>query len=233
MFLSSYLSSIASLLPSFLPIFLSLLSSTFPLFLSSSCIEACRISEVDHLAACISVRGLEGSILGINNTPVEAKIDHSSSIHGDLKSIPTSRDLFDAKQLIDSLLKWCHTITSPYGVHVRNLTTSLADGRALCLVINHYHPLLLPISLICQTTVSLLCPPNVTEIGRERGGKNDFDLLHQVTELSASHQIRILSKDDIRKGLEGERTNFDILRSSCISIGGKYALHSNRRQMLF
>ena len=175
------------------------------------------------------MRGSDASDVGTNNTPSESKLINSIGSHSDLKIMSSSKNLFDARQLTDSLLKWCHTITSPYGVHVRNLTTCLADGRALCLVINHYHPLLLPISIICQTTVSLLCPPNIVEIDREGSGRNcnGIDLLHQVSEVSTPHQIRILSKDDIRRGLEGERTNFDILRSSCISIGGEYALHSN------
>ena len=127
------------------------------------------------------------------------------------------RVLSDASQLINSLTEWCHTITNPYGVQVHNLTTNLADGRALCLIINHYHPLILPLNNICHTTVSLLHPPNSTE----RGSGHDIIALRQGKQLATSYPIQILSKDDVRRGLEGERRNFDLLRSSCLIIGGK------------
>lgn len=104
--------------------------------------------------------------------------------------------------LTSSLLKWCDAIASTYGVSVHNLTTSLADGRALCLLIHYYHPSILPTRTIQNTTASLLTPFQ---------GQEDDYLLDQFVEATALNGGN-LCKLDMRKGLEGERKNFAILK---------------------
>eukprot|EP00981_Chlorochromonas_danica_P015004 scaffold9935_cov159-Ochromonas_danica.AAC.1 len=55
-------------------------------------------------------------------------------------------------QLEGALLLWCQSIAGQYEVLVENFTTSLADGRALCLIVHYYHPKLLPTKRIKKTT---------------------------------------------------------------------------------
>ncbi|CAL1537151.1 unnamed protein product [Lymnaea stagnalis] len=53
------------------------------------------------------------------------------------------------------IFQWCRLVCLHYGVTVENFTVSFSDGRALCCLIHHYHPALLPLSEIkFHTTVS-------------------------------------------------------------------------------
>jgi len=65
----------------------------------------------------------------------------------------------DLQQL---LLRWCHAVCSTFGVYVNNLTSDMADGKAVCLLIHYYHPNLLRLSEIRKTTRSLPNAANVT-----------------------------------------------------------------------
>jgi len=49
------------------------------------------------------------------------------------------------------LLTWCDVVCSKYGVSVSNLTTDLADGVVVCLLLNNYMPNLLRLSEIRRT----------------------------------------------------------------------------------
>ena len=109
--------------------------------------------------------------------------------------------------LTSSLLKWCDAIAGTYGVPVHNLTTSLADGRALCLLIHYYHPSILPTRTIQNTTASLLTPFQ---------GQNGDYALDKFTEATALNGGN-LCKLDMKKGLEGERKNFMILKRYLLS----------------
>ena len=103
--------------------------------------------------------------------------------------------------LTNALLKWCNAIAGQYGVPVHNLTTCLADGRALCLLIHYYHPTLLPTKFIKNTTSSLSCPI-------EKEGENSLEEFTEATSLCGG----ILSKSEIKKGIDGERKNFATLK---------------------
>ena len=46
------------------------------------------------------------------------------------------------------LLQWIHAIASSHGVPLRNLRDGLRDGRALCALLHHYLPALLPARLV-------------------------------------------------------------------------------------
>lgn len=111
------------------------------------------------------------------------------------------------------MLRWCEAIASTYGVPVHNLTTSLADGRALCLLIHYYHPTILPTKIIQNTTSSLLAPFEVIQdhLQLENGDENGIESLEKFTEATALNG-GTLSKSDIKRGLEGERKNFKILK---------------------
>eukprot|EP01033_Poteriospumella_lacustris_P001657 gene1657-1209_t len=63
---------------------------------------------------------------------------------GDLPTESSS----DEDSIENLLLNWCQTIVEPYGIFVENLGSSIRDGRVICLIINFYHPTLLPVSLV-------------------------------------------------------------------------------------
>lgn len=51
---------------------------------------------------------------------------------------------------------------------IENFTVSFSDGRALCYLLHHYHPSLLPLSLIKQQT-SLTSNPGVHDTSDSEG----------------------------------------------------------------
>ena len=124
----------------------------------------------------------------------------------------------ESRVLANALMKWCHAISNTYGVAVNNLTSSLSDGRALCLLIHYYHPTILSTSMIQNTTASLLQPyhphshphPHPYPLSQDRDSDNDYTL-QLFTDATTLHG-KILSKHEIKKGVEGERKNFAILR---------------------
>ena len=114
----------------------------------------------------------------------------------------------ESTALTSALLKWCDAIAGTYGVPVHNLTSSLADGRALCLLIHYYHPTILATNMIQNTTASLLVPFECPD--------NDYSL-EKFTEATALNG-GVLSKADVKRGLDGERKNFAILRRCVMKI---------------
>lgn len=66
-----------------------------------------------------------------------------------LSHIPLSQNAvyFQSDQL-SLLFQWCRLLCTRHGIPVHNFTSSFADGRALCVLIGHYHPEILPLSQI-------------------------------------------------------------------------------------
>ncbi|XP_005095167.1 abnormal spindle-like microcephaly-associated protein homolog [Aplysia californica] len=58
-------------------------------------------------------------------------------------------------EMMRLVFQWCRLVALHYGVKVENFTVSFSDGRALCCLLHHYHPALLPLEEInFRTTVS-------------------------------------------------------------------------------
>jgi hypothetical protein len=116
------------------------------------------------------VKNLSGSRQGLQDPALPAPPSTKPSVQPSVQpstqpsvqpsTLPTLPTL---PTLSSTLILWCDTIVSKYGLYVHNLTTSLADGRALCLVVNHYHPTLLPVESINSTTTGLV--PGLTGLG--------------------------------------------------------------------
>ena len=190
----------------------------------------------------VPIKGTDGSVIYPKNNSGEAvlqmssmsfssptKCDDQTTKCGDQSTM--SKPESDTAVLTTSLLTWCYQIARPYGVYVTNLTSSLSDGRALCLLVHHYHPDILPLRKICRTTISLMETPynndmcggrNQENEKKSEGGNKCFaGSLDRFTKSGPVPMGIILSKDEVKKGLEGERTNFITLRSACFSLGGK------------
>ncbi|XP_041377587.1 abnormal spindle-like microcephaly-associated protein homolog [Gigantopelta aegis] len=61
-------------------------------------------------------------------------------------------DLCMENERLSLLLQWCRVVCLHYGVKIENFTVSFSDGRALCCLVHHYHPSLLPLDEIQLTT---------------------------------------------------------------------------------
>ena len=64
---------------------------------------------------------------------------------------------------------------------------SFSDGRALCYLLHHYHPSLLPVSLIKQQT-SLTCNPGVNNVS-DSEEEQDVALNSWITTLSPGERV--------------------------------------------
>ena len=51
-------------------------------------------------------------------------------------------------EMLSLILRWARLVSLHYGVEVDNFTVSFSDGRALCCLLHHYHPALLPLDEI-------------------------------------------------------------------------------------
>ena len=128
----------------------------------------------------------------------------SQSLIGDLN------EENQVNKLIKLLISWCNSISEPFGVPVYDLTTSIADGRALCLLIHHYHPSLVPLNLIKKTS------------------KNFIDCLSCSTQLDNYIESSIsVPKNEMKSAINNERKNFSLIKTACLKIGGIPNILSN------
>ena len=56
------------------------------------------------------------------------------------------------------LLKWVRLVCAHFGVEIENLSVSFSDGRALCLLLHHYHPRVLMLDEIRMETTQTQQP---------------------------------------------------------------------------
>ena len=109
----------------------------------------------------------------------------------------------DDTDLESALLVWCNAVAGQYGVSVYNLTSCLADGRALCMLVHYYHPSILPTKTIKKTTQN---------IAAHFASNTSLDV---YTESCVD-----ASKSDVQRAVVNERKNFATLKKACSDIGG-------------
>jgi hypothetical protein len=141
---------------------------------------------VGAFAVCVPTRRADGSVTypAVDDTPVQPE-DFEDFAVGSPE---------DVQQQV-ALVDWCNAIATLHGVVVQDLTESLADGRALCLLIHYYHPSVLPISTIKKTFQNILA---------ENAGEEEI----------------VVTNTDMQRALDGERRNFVNLKNACRVIGG-------------
>ncbi|XP_061184440.1 abnormal spindle-like microcephaly-associated protein homolog [Saccostrea echinata] len=120
----------------------------------------------------------------------------------------TCDDLYSNNELLASLLKWCRTVCLFYGLKVENFTVSFSDGQALCFLVHHYHPDLLP-----QTLISTKTSMTYQE-----------EMEHQTLDCSLSDSpapMSVSADQDVFKDLlKNERENFKVLHQKVSELGG-------------
>eukprot|EP00794_Sanderia_malayensis_P015899 gene15899-17499_t len=114
------------------------------------------------------------------------------------------------------LLKWCKLVCALHDVKIENFTVSFSDGRALCCLIHHYHPTLLPAELINSET-SVTC-------GTSLDADQDIDdgLIYENWTQCYSPTTGINRK--LERLLQNEKQNFATFSDKVKEIGGAPAM---------
>ena len=127
--------------------------------------------------------------------------------------------LLESNSTARLLLEWTRAVCagSRLRVPVRNFTTSFADGRALCALLNFYHPQLLSTGDMQTTTADL---------ASSRGSRSKKISKKTVSSSSCidTWNPELLASGDITQQeykhcLEGERANFELFNKAIRLIG--------------
>ncbi|XP_071948699.1 uncharacterized protein [Antedon mediterranea] len=106
----------------------------------------------------------------------------------------SSSDIYLKNEELSLLLQWCKAVCSLYNLQIDNFTVSFSDGRALCYLVHHYHPGLLPFEAIKQDTTQW------------------FQNFGQETDTAPGQS------SDVK--LENERANYKLLFDKVKELGG-------------
>ena len=93
---------------------------------------------------------------------------------------------------------------NPLSFQIENFTVSFSDGRALCYLLHHYHPSLLPRSLIKEQT-SLTCNPGVRDVS-DSEGEEGMDVNSWTATFSPGKACKLFPKSHFQFYLFHENT---------------------------
>ncbi|XP_064648823.1 abnormal spindle-like microcephaly-associated protein homolog [Lineus longissimus] len=124
------------------------------------------------------------------------------------------QELYFRSERLNLLLKWCKAVCAYYGVSVENFTVSFSDGRALCYIVHHYHPGMLPSRNINHQT--MLTHGQRDQDQDESGDESlDGDAPWAGTFSPSTGKPTIYSEL-----LANEKENFKVLYDSVSELGG-------------
>ncbi|XP_033114872.1 abnormal spindle-like microcephaly-associated protein homolog [Anneissia japonica] len=109
------------------------------------------------------------------------------------------------------LFQWCKAVCSIYNLQIDNFTVSFSDGRALCYLVHHYNPTLLPFDKVQQATTQ----QQWQQSGHQSDGDDSFDGTWKNTFNPSTDQ-----NSDFEKLLENERANYKLLFDKVKELGG-------------
>ncbi|KAK3591436.1 hypothetical protein CHS0354_033435 [Potamilus streckersoni] len=114
---------------------------------------------------------------------------------------------------LNLLLRWCRAVCAFYKMKIENFTVSFSDGRALCYLVHHYHPALLPIEAIkLQTSITYL---------EEMEEKGQTNLEQSFNDSSSSGIFADVENPEVfEQLLDNEKENFKILYEKVKELGG-------------
>ncbi|XP_054761637.2 abnormal spindle-like microcephaly-associated protein homolog [Lytechinus pictus] len=121
---------------------------------------------------------------------------------------------FKSPQLM-LLMDWCKAVCSFYDMQIENFTVSFCDGRALCLLIHHYHPSLLPYERINQNTTLMQFQREEREDDLNASCDEAFNGTWSQTFSPSTGK-----ETDQEKLLANERQNFKLLYETVNELGG-------------
>eukprot|EP00937_MAST-01D_sp_MAST-1D-sp2_P004943 g4943.t1 len=117
-------------------------------------------------------------------------------------------ELYPEQKELQLLMRWCRAVCKKYGVRVYNFTSSFSDGRALCALINYYHPGLLPASQIKDTTAHL----TQKEFG---ASAEEMSQLGDWVDLVSDK----VGEREFKQALANERANFALAAERAAELG--------------
>ncbi|KAL9988376.1 hypothetical protein ACROYT_G002814 [Oculina patagonica] len=125
-----------------------------------------------------------------------------------------SSDLYFQSDRLRLLFKWCKIVCRLYGLKIENFTVSFSDGRALCFLLHHYHPSLLPRELIKEQT-SLTCNPGVHDASDSEGEEG-----MEVNSWTATFSPGSGKNAILEEMKNNERENFRTMAEKVQELGG-------------
>ncbi|XP_069169176.1 abnormal spindle-like microcephaly-associated protein homolog [Procambarus clarkii] len=123
-------------------------------------------------------------------------------------SLLSKKESGTTETLLSYLKLWAQFTCAHYGLDVDNLTVSFSDGRALCLLLHHYHPDLMPMSLINWKTTQTL---------PAQGINLDSSLDDSFSEMTYADMS---TKDEYNQRLANERENFAVFIDKVSQLDG-------------
>uniref|UniRef100_A0A7N6C0B7 Calponin-homology (CH) domain-containing protein n=1 Tax=Anabas testudineus TaxID=64144 RepID=A0A7N6C0B7_ANATE len=116
------------------------------------------------------------------------------------------------------LMDWVRAVCDYYNLRVENFTVAFSDGRALCYLIHHYHPSLLPQEAVSHsTTQTVECSPR----GR-------LELNCSASDSDSSFESLPTGLDspsvEFKQLLENEKSNFRLVNNAVAFLGGVPAM---------
>ena len=128
----------------------------------SQVLDASKLKEeIVHLRRSLRARAALGEAVALSGQKWLKEMAAKS---------PDQKTSSELGETVSLLLQWAQLVTAHHGVQVENWTVSWADGRGLCLLVNHYQPALLEAADIQHQTT----------------------LTHQVTKFKGKHCRTIL-----------------------------------------
>ncbi|CAH3024578.1 unnamed protein product [Porites evermanni] len=126
----------------------------------------------------------------------------------------SASDLYFKLDRLRLLFKWCKMVCRIYGLKIENFTVSFSDGRALCYLLHHYHPSLLPLELIKEQT-SLTCNPGVHDTS-DSEGEEDVQVKSWTATFSPGSGKNTL----LEELKDNERENLRLIAEKVKELGG-------------
>eukprot|EP00505_MAST-04D_sp_SCG-Rhode-Island_P003792 Stramenopile-MAST_4_protein_3792 len=113
--------------------------------------------------------------------------------------------------LAQSLKHWTRAVCARYQIPIYDFTSSFADGRALCAIVNFYHPELLAIDAVATTTTSL-GSANTSFADR---ANDDRWCMSGSTKVSGSNY----TAKEYNAAIDGEKKNFRLFNDAILALG--------------
>ena len=165
---------------------------------TSAAARAMLATYVDDNDATVTGAGVDSAAGASLASRVDAALQ---SFFGDGDSAG-SGDASSSANPTAILLRWVRAVCGVYSHRVANLSTAVADGRALCLLIHYYHPQLLPMEHIRPTTASLVATTGLADVD---------DWAPQLRDGVGAREYEA--------AIAGERSNFVLVKKCVAALG--------------
>ncbi|XP_035230468.1 abnormal spindle-like microcephaly-associated protein homolog, partial [Stegodyphus dumicola] len=114
--------------------------------------------------------------------------------------------LYKENEVLQLLLQWCQNVCAHYDYKVCNFTSSFSDGQALCFLLHHYHPNILPFDSIKRKTVSSYYETQIENSDSEGNNPLQSDDKHSNSLL-------------LEECLKNEKQNLELVFEKFVEIG--------------